>query len=110
SGFPQCWQKPMVLLLMRESAPLYTRAAAGARETCKSARASLYSAGYRVTELQRPRPPIEGMEVIAVQILGNRRFVEIPGTRTHELPPLLIGALSESPRAERTLELAEELV
>jgi hypothetical protein len=50
------------------------------------------------------------MEVFAVQILGNRRFVEIPGTRTHELPPLLIGALTGSPRAEKTLELAEELV
>ena len=46
------------------------------------------------------------MEVIAVQILGNRRFVEIPGTRTHELPPLLIGALAESPRTEKTLEIA----
>lgn len=45
-----------------------------------------------------------------MQILGNRRFVEIPGTRTHELPPLLIGALSESPRAEKALEIAEELV
>lgn len=45
-----------------------------------------------------------------MQILGNRRFVEIPGTRTHELPPLLIGALAESPRAEKTLEMAEELV
>ncbi len=45
-----------------------------------------------------------------MQILGNRRFVEIPGTRTHELPPLLIGALAESPRAEKTLEIAEELV
>jgi len=45
-----------------------------------------------------------------VQILGNRRFVEIPGTRTHELPPLLIGSLSESPRAEKTLQIAEELV
>lgn len=45
-----------------------------------------------------------------MQILGNRRFVEIPGTRTHELPPLLIGTLTESPRAGRTLEIAEELV
>jgi len=45
-----------------------------------------------------------------VQILGNRRFVEIPGTRTHELPPLLIGAVAESPRAEKTLEIAEGLV
>ncbi len=45
-----------------------------------------------------------------MQILGNRRFVEIPGTRMHELPPLLIGALAESPRAEKTLEVAEELV
>lgn len=45
-----------------------------------------------------------------MQILGNRRFVEIPGTRTHELPPLLIGELAESPRAEKTLEIAEELV
>lgn len=45
-----------------------------------------------------------------MQILGNRRFVEIPGTRMHELPPLLIGAPAESPRAEKTLEIAEELV
>ena len=45
-----------------------------------------------------------------MQILGNRRFVEIPGTRTHELPPLLIGAVAESPRAEKTLEIAEGLV
>lgn len=45
-----------------------------------------------------------------MQILGNRRFVEIPGTRTHELPPLLIGSVGESPRTERALEMAGELV
>lgn len=45
-----------------------------------------------------------------MQILGDRRFVEIPGTRTHELPPLLIGAAAEPLRTERTLEIAESLV
>ena len=53
-------------------------------------------------------------------ILGNRQFIEIPGSKTHELPPLLVrirpGTMQGGPRAkrspqmERVLKIATELV
>ena len=44
-----------------------------------------------------------------MEILGGRRFVEIPGDRLHELPPLLIRA-SEPGRLDNVIRLAGALV
>ena len=33
-----------------------------------------------------------------MEILGDRKFVEVPGSRTHELPPLLVRCAPEGSR------------
>jgi hypothetical protein len=43
-------------------------------------------------------------------ILGDRKFVEIPGSRTHELPPLLVRTAPGVKRLDRVVEMATELV
>lgn len=46
-----------------------------------------------------------------MEILGGRKFVEIAGDRTHELPPLLVaGAVPSGKRLERMMHMAEQLV
>jgi hypothetical protein len=45
-----------------------------------------------------------------MQIIGNRKFVEIPGDSVHELPPLLLKAASERSAAEEMLNRAESMV
>jgi hypothetical protein len=45
-----------------------------------------------------------------MEIFGGRKFVEIDGNRTHELPPLLLRGTSEVRRLDRILERAEEIV
>jgi hypothetical protein len=42
--------------------------------------------------------------------LGDRHYVEIPGDRLHELPPLLLPALSQARRTSESLEAATRLV
>jgi hypothetical protein len=42
--------------------------------------------------------------------VGNRRFVEVPGERTHELPPLLVRMSPSVKRLDRVMEMAAELV
>jgi hypothetical protein len=42
--------------------------------------------------------------------IGDRRFVEIPGGRTHELPPLLVHSSPGVKRLDRVMEMAEQLV
>jgi len=42
--------------------------------------------------------------------LGDRHYVEIPGDRLHELPPLLLPALPQVRRTSKTLEAATRLV
>lgn len=42
--------------------------------------------------------------------VGNRRFVAVPGERTHELPPLLVRMSPSVKRLDRVMEMAEELV
>ncbi len=44
-----------------------------------------------------------------MEIVGERRFVEIPGDRTHELPPLLVQSASKK-RMDRMLEMASDIV
>ena len=43
-------------------------------------------------------------------ILGDRRFVEIAGSRTHELPPLLIRTTPNVRRLDKVMGMANELV
>ena len=43
-------------------------------------------------------------------ILGDRKFVEIPGSKTHELPPLLVRAEPGVKRLDRVMEMAEGLI
>ena len=46
-----------------------------------------------------------------MEIIGNRKFVEIAGDRTHDLPPLLVGDAGLSARRlEKVLSMATELV
>lgn len=42
--------------------------------------------------------------------VGNRRFVEVPGEKTHELPPLLVRMSPSVKRLDRVMEMAAELV
>jgi len=43
-------------------------------------------------------------------ILGDRKFVEIPGSKTHELPPLLVRTAPGVKRLDRVMEMAEGLI
>lgn len=45
-----------------------------------------------------------------MEILGDRKFVEIPGNKTHELPPLLVRITHEVKRLDKVMGMAEELV
>lgn len=45
-----------------------------------------------------------------MQILGDRKFVEVPGEKTHELPPLLVRMSPGVKRLDRVMEMAEDLV
>jgi len=46
-----------------------------------------------------------------VDIIGCKRYVEIAGDKTHELPPLLISETTPGPkRLEKVLAMAEEIV
>jgi hypothetical protein len=45
-----------------------------------------------------------------MEIVGDRRFVEVPGSRLHELPPLLVRAAAEIKRLDRVMGMAEELI
>jgi hypothetical protein len=44
-----------------------------------------------------------------MDILGDRRFVEIAGSRTHELPPLLVRT-SPTRRLDKVMDMASELI
>lgn len=43
-------------------------------------------------------------------IVGDRKFVEIPGGRLHQLPPLLVRMSPSVKRLDRVMEMAEQLV
>ena len=45
-----------------------------------------------------------------MEILGPKRFVEIPGGRQHELPPLLLRTAPEPARYEHAMEMAGALI
>ena len=46
----------------------------------------------------------------AVEIVGGRKFVEISGDRTHELPPLLVNATPGLRRLDKIVDLAARIV
>ncbi|SRR5579883_401172 len=45
-----------------------------------------------------------------MEILGDRKFVEVPGSRTHELPPLLVRTAPGVKRLDRVMDMANDLV
>jgi len=45
-----------------------------------------------------------------MEILGDKKYVEIPGDRLHELPPLLLRTAPEPDRYEHAMEMAGSLV
>jgi hypothetical protein len=45
-----------------------------------------------------------------METVGNRKFVEVPGSRTHELPPLLVRMSPDVKRLDRVMEMANSLI
>ena len=43
-------------------------------------------------------------------ILGDRKFVELPGSKTHELPPLLVRTTAGVKRLDKVMEMANDLI
>ena len=43
-------------------------------------------------------------------ILGDRKFVEVPGSKTHVLPPLLLRATRQHRRLDRVMNMASNIV
>jgi hypothetical protein len=43
-------------------------------------------------------------------ILGDRKFVEVPGSKTHELPPLLVRTAVGVKRLDKIMEMANDLI
>jgi hypothetical protein len=45
-----------------------------------------------------------------MEILGDRKFVEVPGNKTHELPPLLVRMSPNVKRLDKVMGMASDLV
>jgi hypothetical protein len=45
-----------------------------------------------------------------MDIIGDRRFVEVPGGKTHELPPLLVKTVPEVKRLDKIMGVAAEII
>jgi hypothetical protein len=45
-----------------------------------------------------------------MEILGDRKFVEVPGSNLHELPPLLVRMAPEVKSLERVMGMANDLI
>ena len=45
-----------------------------------------------------------------MDIVGDRKFVELPGSRTHELPPLLVRTAPAPKRLDRVVGMAADIV
>jgi hypothetical protein len=45
-----------------------------------------------------------------MEILGDRKFVEVPGSKTHELPPLLVRMSANVKRLDRVMGMANDLI
>ncbi len=47
---------------------------------------------------------------MAIVTVGGREFIEVPGDKTHELPPLLIHASQMHNRLEKAMQMASQVV
>jgi hypothetical protein len=47
---------------------------------------------------------------MGMEIVGDRKFVDVPGSKTHELPPLLVRGAAGMKRMDRVMEMATGLV
>ncbi len=45
-----------------------------------------------------------------MDIIGDRRFVEVPGGKKHELPPLLVKTVPDVKRLDRMMSIAAEII
>ena len=45
-----------------------------------------------------------------MDMVGDRRFVEVPGGRTHELPPLLVKTVPEVKRVDKMMGIAADMI
>lgn len=45
-----------------------------------------------------------------MDIVGDRRFVEVPGEKTHELPPLLVKTSPDVKRLDRMMGIANQII
>jgi len=45
-----------------------------------------------------------------MEILGDRKFVEVPGSKTHDLPPLLVRMAPDVKRLDRVMGMANDLI
>ena|SRR5579871_5696240 len=45
-----------------------------------------------------------------MEILGDRKFVDVPGSKTHELPPLLLRGAAGLKRMDRVMQMASGIV
>jgi hypothetical protein len=45
-----------------------------------------------------------------MDIVGDRKFVEVPGGKTHELPPLLVKTVPEVKRLDKMMDVASQII
>src|SRR5581483_6622946 len=45
-----------------------------------------------------------------MDIIGDRKFVEVPGGRTHDLPPLLVKTVPDVKRLDKMMCIAAEII
>lgn len=45
-----------------------------------------------------------------MDIIGDRKFVEVPGGRTHELPPLLVKTVPDVKRLDKIMGMASQII
>src|SRR5438270_836973 len=45
-----------------------------------------------------------------MDIIGDRKFLEVPGGKTHELPPLLVKTAPEVKRLDRIMGIANQII
>jgi hypothetical protein len=45
-----------------------------------------------------------------MDIVGDRKFVEVPGGKTHELPPLLVKTVPEVKRVDKMMGIAADII
>jgi hypothetical protein len=45
-----------------------------------------------------------------MEIIGDRKFIEVPGGKTHELPPLLVRTVPDVKRLDKMMGVANEII